>query len=377
MHFSKSITDKFILYSLCSEQEDRQLAMALSASSHQQDIDTRNKAAKRPPPARKKLCAQRDSEPPPGFGGQQGTKKKTEGGPRKMVDKDKSRDKVVVEEEVAEAKELSTEKVVISESWPTLATPSASQQPLSGDNRDGKTRGVEKKAESSAPPVTPPPGYARTSHPPNPPPGLVMGHIPNSKPPASTRDFPPLSSLKSDPPLPAAPPPASKTVGGSKVFEEIRQALDYDKEKFKEFQSNSGWFRSGVLTIGEYDSFCKELFGPRWQDIGPLIAKVMPQGKKREELVALFAQRGVKVGPPEKMKMKKAKKGKTVPNAWSAEEAKRGVSEGGASEGANWRAVRRGVSDEDYPSLSMASKLPPHGTKSASAGSVWKVPIHS
>lgn len=348
--------------------------------SLQQDSEQRSKATKRPPPGRKKaLCAQKEAEPPPGFGGH-APKKNGEGLKKKRVDREPTQDVCVGDQKAIETASPASDSVIMSESWPSLTLPSAFSEPVQKKNRQSTTsRSVEKRVESSVP-ITPPPGYAR--HPPNPPPAAAKR---NPEKEAFEHLAPATKSENSAfPPLPpktksssSVLPLSSKSVGGSKVFEDIRKALDYDTAKFKDFQSNSGWFRSGVLSIKEYDAQCKELFGPRWVEIGPLIAKVMPQGKKRDELVGMFASRGVAVGAPEKLTTRRAKKSKQtkqVPNAWLGEGEGGGGVEGGASGGANRRVVNRGVSEDEYPSLSVASKLP-HSGKSSSSN-VWKVSVH-
>lgn len=161
---------------------------------------------------------------------------------------------------------------------------------------------------------------------------------------------------------------STSSISGSSIFEEIRQALGYNQEKFREFQTLSGWYRNGGVSIGHYNSQCEELFGRQWLVIGPQLAKVMPRGECREKLVAYFApnmaQRNgvslIEVGnSKKKIKNKKTKKDE---DAWMTVGG--GVSTRQVTVG---RSSKAAISEEEYPSLSTASKLPPQS----------KVPQHN
>ena len=374
----------------------------MSASLQQESQQQHRSKAKRPPPSRKKtLCAQRDAEPPPpGF---RPIKKQNEGASEKEGGERR-------EDGVRGGAEETASGDVSSESWPSLhvalSSEAAKKSGGNGGGGNGNSGGgvgssggavgnsnsssgngnsvavskASRKEGKQAETVSPPPGYAKLAQRCDPPPpsSAPTQRPLNSKTPINEEAFPPLSSKNKTETIPPSAP--SKSVGGSKLFEDIRQALDYDKEKFKTFQSNSGWFRSGVLSMKEYDTECRALFGARWSEIGPLVAKAMPQGEKRDELVSLFGGRGVTIGgggggssssQRQKAKRNKAKK---VPNAWLGDTGGGGGGGGRGSETRMVRSGRGGTSEEEYPSLATASKLP---QAKSSANNVWKVPVHS
>lgn len=173
------------------------------------------------------------------------------------------------------------------------------------------------------------------------------------------------------------------TVSGSRIFEEIRQALGYNQEKFKEFQTLSGWYRNGGVSIQHYNSQCEELLGRQWHVIGPQLAKVMPRGESREKLVSYFApntshRNGLVVNESAGSKKKKTKKinktsKKDEPGASSAWVTV------GSGVGRPQTTIRKHgqtvFSEEDYPSLSTAAKVPPQSK--VTLHNPWNVQVHT
>lgn len=344
-------------------KEGRELAVAMSASLH----ETKGKAAKeRPLPGRKKvLCAQKDPEPPPGFVKQRHNNSEVKGGGEKQNIPVQSAAVAMEDKREAVAKGVAKGP---EEKWPSLSA--------THEHDSDVVTAKEHAAESSSPPpVTPPPGYAKIIRPTKAPSSAVAKLSKKSGGVAtlSSKGFPPLfSESKADTPGSAL---SAKNSGGSKVFEDIRKALDYNKEKFKSFQTLSGWFRGGEMPLVEYSTRCEGLFGPQWwAEIGPLVAKAMPHGEKREELLVLFGGRATSSTSSSKQKSKKSSKAKkgSTPSAWTG-------GSGGELEEQSWRVQGRGksnhaVSEEEYPSLSEASKLPqPPKTQN----NAWNVSVHT
>ncbi len=387
---------------------------------------------KQKPGRTKVLCAQDDSKPPPGF---EVLKKRNDEELKREVLIEKGQSSDQKEEVVRKYGEVvdeedPSEQELMSESWPSLAlssipVPESSNRP-SFSEKVGTVTVVTAPANDnlikggsrlSPTPLPPPPGYALTIKPPSKKmntqsdiaakskhPLFTQGDVPmmssasqyksSQKKTLSSKAFPPLISVAEIKPSTTAASSSFKPSGGSKVFEEIRRALKYDKAKFKEFQTLSGWFRSGQVSISEYDSKCVELFGTSWGEVGPQVAKVMPHGEKREELLTRFASRissiewgggaGGKTGSEWQKSKKKKNKVKTNPNAWMAGGGEKRGPSGGS-----------GVSEEDFPSLNIAASKLPHETVAASSASssatavgvggvaasysssAWKVPIHS
>jgi hypothetical protein len=280
------------------------------------------------------------------------------------------------------------------ENWPTLSAAlehdtqydqsdvSAATLRTQNGRKIKRIGGIE---STSPPPVTPPPGYAKITRPAKQPSSTATKLSDESVGvvAVSSNAFRPLpSETVADAPVTAA---SAKSSGGSKVFEDIRKALDYDKEKFKDFQGLSGWYRGGEISLTSYNAQCQKLFGLQWTSVGPLVAKAMPQGDKKEELLALFATSGStgKVNKKTK-KSGKTKKVVSVPNAWIGvggvgdimvgpshlDDQRRRVDR---KRGDQRRMPRHLVSEEEYPSLSVASKLPqPPRSQSA-----WNVQVHT
>lgn len=342
------------------EREERELAMAMSVSLHEskpKEKEKEKKPTKKQPPGRRKaVCAQKDPEPPPGF---EVLRKKP--------------DDVKLKKEVLER--------------PLLKRAVMDQSGSGTVERDGVSGSGLPKSDLVAAEVAPPPGFNKPPKRPQddcaaanpsvletPPPGYARAPI---QPPRKSKAKPSSATSKvalsshAFPPLPSESAAVeSSASGGSKVFEDIRRALDYDNGKFKEFQTFSGWFRSGTMSIKEYNAQCLGLFGTRWSsEIGPLVAKVMPPGEKREELRLACS------GSGRQHKAKKKNKAKKPSNAWvrGGEEER---TQGAVAMG-NQGVVSNGlVSEEDYPSLSVASKLPQAKTPTYSSN-VWNVPVHS
>ena len=73
------------------------------------------------------------------------------------------------------------------------------------------------------------------------------------------------------------------------VIDQVRQALNYDREKFNFFRNLSGWYRNSEITVQEYVMRCRQLFGEgMWMAVGPQLAQVMPIESKRRELTQLL-----------------------------------------------------------------------------------------
>ena len=161
-----------------------------------------------------------------------------------------------------------------------------------------------------------------------------------------------------------------------RIFDEIRQALGYNQEKFEEFQTLSGWYRRGAVSIGDYHSHCEELFGGKWFIIGPQLAKIMPRGERKEKLIESFVVKmsdGVSLNEgssnSKKKKMKKNSRTKKDEDAWVTVGG--GVGTRHATPGRRSQAV---FSEEDYPCLTTAAKLPQSKVPLHSA---WNVQVHS
>ena len=351
----------------------------MSASLHEpkaKEKEKERKPIKKQPPGRRKVvCTQKDPEPPPGF---EVLRKKPDDVKLKKEVLEKPL-LVIDQGDTVERDGVSGSGLPKSENWPSLtggtgtsnspdfvtvaevAPPPGFHKHLQNDS-PAHPPVLEEPCPSNS--VTPPPGYARVSQPPR-----------KSKPkPSSTPSKVALSS-HAFPPLPsetaAAPVVVAESSGGSKVFEDIRRALNYDTAKFKEFQTFSGWFRCGDMSIRDYNTQCLALFGTRWSsEIGPLVAKVMPQGEKREELRLMCSGNGA-----QQQKGKKKNKAKKPSNAWvRGREEER--TQGEAAMG-NQGVMSNGlVSEEDYPSLSVASKLP-QAKNPTYGNTVWNVPVHS
>ena len=305
---------------------------------------------------KKKVCAQKDPEPPPGFVATSHDKEND------FINKDSMES---ADEHGSADKDDPPGKELNNESWPSLSEPDS----WPSLNRVEEPQGLN----IEAPPgfiFEAPPGYSKILHSAKPP-SSKNTTVSLSKPPSSTSSkertrSPPLSSSQiSLPPFNKGPIPITSSKdsknGGSKIFEEIRRALDYDKDKFKEFQSLSGWFRNGDLQVKDYVSHCVGLFGEQWTKVGPQFAKAMPSGEKKEQLIAYF---GTSVGEwgvvGGKRKDKRKSKSNSSPNVWISVKTESG-------------SRTKVLSEEDYPSLSATSRLPPPKVSC----SAWKVPIHS
>lgn len=399
------------------------MAVAMSASLHGPSKKRKNPTKRSPPPPpqppqKKVLCSQREEpEPPPGFvslGESRTTRKATPHVAARAAGEEAVKDVDDVTEK--------DEPAVKTENWPSLKVlPLESETKLdtagAAINAVPASTTLSKESGPVEPSLAPPPRYTKALHiskshspvsvkPPEktgektlssgpvepslaPPPGYAKAlHSPKSqsraskKPPEKTgertlssRAFPPLASAGGT----SSSVPSSAS-GGSKVFEDIRQALDYDKTKFKDFQSQSGWFRSGVVTVQEYNTQCEELFGSRWAEVGPVIARMMPSGKKRDELLTLFTARGmVGVDSSSNGRRRSGMVKNTAPNAWAGGGTRSGTSTSTGKQGVSTTkgvATSSNVSEEDYPSLSAAAKRP-QSKATPSYSNAWKVTIHS
>ncbi len=339
--------------------------MAAALSSSLQIAENEKKVSKTtpPPPSRKKvLCAQQREETAPKLETHKNNHVQKEVRKEKPT---KTRSKVNSRrEDGVEQDHLPGKVVNLSDSsWPSLELFSTLPVPPGSSKQSNSVPpgfSVETKKDAPVPPgfdvetvkdppierdkcvessnVAPPPGYSK----------LTAAEFDGNEV-VSHRGFPPLK-LKS----------FSKS-SGSKIFEEIRQALDNDRTKFTTFQNLSGWYKNGELVLKDYISQCRELFGSKWDLVGPDFARVMPQGEMREKLLASFNSGG----------------GDGVGGGYSKKKKRNGKKEQGAwkSDAENQRSHSRSVfSEKDYPSLSSSSKMmqPPKVPYNA-----WNIPIHS
>ena len=170
---------------------------------------------------------------------------------------------------------------------------------------------------------------------PLPTPNMGMGHdvtVPSNPPPGFAYGAPAL-------PNQPAPVQDARNVKAleSEVIARVRRALNYDKSKFTQFMTISGWYRNSEVTVHEYASQCYHLFGETWNEIGPQLAQVLPVKSKRRELMSLFSRAGTVSG----LKSKKVS----------------------ADPQSVWQKTRNGervtsLNESDYPSLSAAAKQP-------------------
>ncbi len=150
--------------------------------------------------------------------------------------------------------------------------------------------------------------------------------------------------------------PLSRKQVETKIVEKIRAVLD--KTKFTQFKTLSGWYRNDQISAIEYMNQCSNLFGPKWEEIGPNVAAVFPEEEKQIELSRYFSRPSLSA-PVRKGKSKKKAKVSTT-SVWSS---------GG-------RPLTQGVlSDSDYPSLETASTV--QGGKVITGTAAWNMVVRS
>ena len=143
----------------------------------------------------------------------------------------------------------------------------------------------------------------------------------------------------------------------TKVVERIRAVLD--KSQFTEFKTLSGWYRNNQISAVEYMNQCSNLFGPKWEEIGPKVATVFPEESKQIELSGYFS-RPSPSATVRNGKSKKKAKVTTTTSVWSS---------GG-------RLLTQGaLSDADYPSLATASSV--QGGKVMTGSAAWNMVVRS
>ena len=177
-------------------------------------------------------------------------------------------------------------------------------------------------------------------------------------PPDTSEEFPPMlpSGVQSRPPsqdkaIKNEQKPTTRKQLESKVVERIQEILNKDKAKYTQFKTLSGWYRNSEIAAVEYMSQCSELFGPKWEEIGPKVAGTFPEEAKKYELLSFFSRK-----PPRSANQPKSKKKSTV---WTSQ----------------YRPpARSALSDADYPSLKSASSLP--GAKVTGTGA-WNMVVRT
>ena len=143
-------------------------------------------------------------------------------------------------------------------------------------------------------------------------------------------------------------PSVEKKSKQSQVIEKVRKALGYSKEQFTHFKTLMGWYKNGEIAVNEFKAQCVMLFGNRWREIGPELAEVMPTHEKKNELLSSF---GISAGVGKSTVSTKSRKRAPVstPSVWGS---------GGVEPVRNFNSMYKGLSSEEYPSLSAAATQP-------------------
>ena len=89
----------------------------------------------------------------------------------------------------------------------------------------------------------------------------------------------------------------------SEVIEKVRVIFNYDRSKFSQFMTLSGWYKNGEISVQEYAVQCHSLMGEAWNEVGPELAQVLPDKTKRRELSSLFRASGNTKSKRSKSKM--------------------------------------------------------------------------
>lgn len=89
----------------------------------------------------------------------------------------------------------------------------------------------------------------------------------------------------------------SRAAEEEKLVSQVRRVLGYDRNKFHRFKTLSGWYRNSEISVHEYAGHCTQLLGATvWQDLGPRLARVLPDRSKRKELLGLFGSASSSTG---------------------------------------------------------------------------------
>lgn len=78
----------------------------------------------------------------------------------------------------------------------------------------------------------------------------------------------------------------------SQLIEKVRKSLDYDKDKFTRFKTLMGWYKNSEISVEEFKAQSMALFGSyQWRETGPVLAEMMPNPEKKNELLSSFGAR--------------------------------------------------------------------------------------
>lgn len=360
------------------EREEREMAVAVIDSMGSLSDRANLGSSSSPVDNRKKVCAQvqiNDSHqnhelpppsplPPPGF------EKKSDGKTAQVIS---SQGGTTSHNE--ELKESEAEGDLLNDSWPVLGVAGGSSQatkPTISPPPPGLWGAPKKEAREGKKDYSKKAAHKKSVE------QLVQDSSKLSAKVEPVSQKPAAENVSNKPAPSKSSTSSNSSISGSRIFEDIRRALSYDQEKFKEFQSLSGWYRGGGLALEQYNRQCEELFGEHWLVIGPQLAKVMPPGKTRDKLTVYFATKTSAIGvskstsgnKQKRTKKNKAKMDDTVSNAW-------------VTVGEDMKKPRPGLggrgqiaySEDDYPSLSTAAKLPPQAKVPMT--SAWKVQVRT
>jgi len=250
------------------------------------------------------------------------------------------------------------EETLMNDSWPVLGAAVAGSSPVHqppAAKNTGKDTRDEKKDYSKKVTLKKPPDTVQDG----------------SK--AALGAQKPVVDSISNKSAPSKPPTSS--ISGSRIFEDIRRALDYNQDRFKEFQSLSGWYRGGTLSVDQYNGQCAEMFGEEWLHLGPQLAKVMPPGEAREKLLSYLSTNSSTVGVIKASSSSKMKKMKKVSTEGSNSSAWVTVEETKKSRSGPLGRGKILYSEDEYPSLSTAAKFPQN--KVPMATTAWNVQVRT
>ena len=159
-------------------------------------------------------------------------------------------------------------------------------------------------------------------------------------------------------------PNLSKRSKEEYVIDQVREALNYDREKFSQFRNLSGWYRNSEITAKDYVMHCRQLFGEgMWMVVGPQLAQVMPIESKRVELTqhlttsSIFSATFPSAFPP--LDAQSA-------STWSAHSLDT-QQQSDIQQQSGWTSVKRGVpnwqSKLEYPTLQSSDVSQPWKTR--------------
>ena len=360
------------MYCECSvyrERDDVELATALSTSTQ----PTKEPRAKKPSEKKqRKISPSENTKPPPGFDVKKDSTTKSKEPTQKDTLKSSYLDRPPGFEPVVPSI-ISVSKPVTE--WPDLTGPelkkstellqqpfsicytahvSAPSLPFGNLSSDTAFPALGEQATTSSFPSALDYGSMTFELKPTSTPQYVpvrrQHQLPTDIPALSHQAFPPVGVDYSPLTMSTEPVSTSTTSSSSTakkkivspVILNIRQALGHDKDKFTQFKTLSGWYKSNEITIHEYAAQCSQLFGSSWVKIGPQLAELMPEQVKKTELTSLF-----------KNQPKGSKNGYTrqqPASVWVppvAPKNKNAVS-----------LTSQVLSDKDYPTLSAAANQP-------------------